>query len=142
MAEISSFESRTGRLTCDAGKAFDFLSDLRNFRQFIPAGTISNIVLDHDSCSFRVDMLGMVSINILEKVRPEKIVYSGTIPQVKDLSMSVDIRENTPGISDVKLMVRAEINPFLKMMAEEPIRKVLEKVIDEMEKLRDWESVT
>lgn len=142
MAETSTFESRTGRLTCDTGKAFDFLTDLRNFNRFIPDNSISNLVLEVDSCSFRVNMLGTVRINISEKVRPEKIVYSGIVPQVKALSMSVDIRENPAGKSEVKLLISAEINPFLRKMAAEPIRKMLEKVIDEMEKFRDWESVT
>lgn len=142
MAEKSTFESRTGSLSCNTGKAFDFLTDLRNLKRFIPGNSISNLVLEADSCSFRVDMLGTVRINISEKVRPEKIVYSGIVPQVKDFSMSVDIRENPAGKSDVKLLIMAEINPFLKMMAAEPIRKMLLKVIDEMEKFRDWDSVT
>jgi carbon monoxide dehydrogenase subunit G len=140
MAEISTFESRTGRLSCSTGKAFDFLTDLRNLKRFIPVNSISNLVLEADSCSFRVDILGTVRINISEKVRPGKIIYSGIVPQVKDLSMSVDIIENPAGKSDVKLLIRAEMNSFLKLMAAEPIKKMLEKVIDEMEKFRDWES--
>lgn len=142
MAEKSTFESRTGRISCDPITAFDFLTDLRNFKRFIPGNSINNLVLEADSCSFRVDMLGTVKIIISEKVRPGKIVYSGVVPQVKDFSMSVSIMDNPPVTSDVKLNISAEINPFLKMMAAEPIRKMLEKIIDEMEKFKDWRSAT
>jgi carbon monoxide dehydrogenase subunit G len=138
MAEISNFESRTGKLSCSAGQAFDFLTDLRNLKRFIPGNTISDLAIEVDSCSFRVDILGMVRIHISEKDRPGKIVYSGIVPQIKDFSMSVDIRDNPPGNSEAKLYIRAEINPFLKMMAAEPVSKVLGKIIDEMEKFRDW----
>jgi carbon monoxide dehydrogenase subunit G len=140
MAEVSTFESRTGKLSCSAGQAFDFLTDLRNFKQFIPGNTISDLAIEIDSCSFRVDMLGKVRIHISEKVRPGKIIYSGIVPQIHDFSMSVDIIDNPPANSEAKLYIRAEINPFLKMMAAEPVRKVLEKIIDEMEKFKDWGS--
>jgi carbon monoxide dehydrogenase subunit G len=142
MAEVSTFESRTGRLSCSSGKAFDFMTDLRNFKRFIPVNEIRDLVIDSDSCSFQADMLGTVKIHISEKVRPAKIVYSGTMPHVNDFSMSVDIRENPSGNSDVKLFVRADLNPFLKMMAAEPVKRVLGTIIDEMEKFRDWESTT
>jgi carbon monoxide dehydrogenase subunit G len=138
MAEISTFESRRGKLSCSAGKAFDFLTDLRNFKRFIPANSISNLVLETESCSFRIDMLGIIKIHISKKIPPFKIVYSGIVPQVKDMSLSVDIKDISPGNSEVKLNIMAEINPFLKMMAAEPIKKVLATIIDEMEKFRDW----
>jgi carbon monoxide dehydrogenase subunit G len=142
MAEASSFESRTGRVSCSSRKAFDFMADLRNFTRFIPANEIRDLVIDSDSCSFQADMLGTVKIHISEKECPRKIVYSGTMPYVNDFSMSVDIREIQEGISEVKLFVRAELNPFLKMMAAESINRVLGTIIDEMEKFNGWESAT
>jgi carbon monoxide dehydrogenase subunit G len=138
MSEISSFESRTGRLVCSADTAFDFLTDLRNFKPFIPSDSINNLVLEADSCSFNVDMLGTVKIHVSEKIRPRKIVYSGIVPQVKDISLSIDLKDISPANSEVILNIKAEINPFLKMMAAEPIRKVLATIIEEMEKFRDW----
>ena len=84
-------------------------------------------------------MLGIVKIHISEKTRPEKIVYSGIVPQVKDFSLTVNIKDVAPENSEAKLYIMAEINPFLKMMAAEPIRKVLGTIIDEMEKFREWE---
>ena len=142
MAEISTFESRTGTLVCNPDQAFDFLTDIRNFRRFIPANSISNLDLEADSCSFRIDMLGNVKIFISGQMRPSKIVYSGVVPQVKNISLSVDIRENPAGKSYVQLLIMAEMNPFLKMMVTEPIKKGLEKIIEEMEKFRDWQPAT
>jgi carbon monoxide dehydrogenase subunit G len=142
MSEISNFESRTGKLSCSALQAFNFFTDLRNFKRFIPGKSISDLVVEADSCSFHVDMLGMVRIHISDKVCPGKIVYSGVVPQVKDISMTVDIRDDTPGHSEAKLHIRAEINPFLRMMATEPIKKVLATIIDEMERFRDWGGTT
>jgi carbon monoxide dehydrogenase subunit G len=142
MAEISTFESRTGRISCSAAKAFDFLTDLRNFIRFIPANAIRDLVIDADSCSFQADMLGIVEIRISKKVLTEKVVYTGTMPHVKDFSMSADIRDNPAGDSEIKLFIRAELNPFLKMMAAEPVKRVLGTIIDEMEKFRDWEATT
>jgi hypothetical protein len=142
MSEISNFESRRGKLSCSALQAFNFFTDLRNFRRFFPGKSISDLVVESDSCSFHVDMLGMVKINISEMVCPGKIVYSGIVPQVKDISMTIEFKDETAGHSEAKLNIRAEINPFLRMMATEPIKKVLGTIIDEMERFRDWGGTT
>jgi hypothetical protein len=142
MAEVTTYESRTGSVSCSAGKAFDFMTDLRNFKRFIPANEIRDLVINSDSCSFQADMLGTVNIRISEKERPKKIVFTGTMPYVNDFSLSVDIRETPDGNSEVKLFIRAELKPFLKMMVVEPIKRVLGIIIDEMEKFRDWDTTT
>ena len=61
------FESRTGKLSCTAEEVFDFVTDIRNFEQFIPAATISNWQAEKESCSFSVSMLGTVSFRLAEK---------------------------------------------------------------------------
>jgi hypothetical protein len=39
---MSYFESRNGEMGCTPEEVFYFMTDLRNFKRFIPAGTVTN----------------------------------------------------------------------------------------------------
>ena len=58
MTDMSNFESRSGKLKCTKEEVFNFVTDIRNFEQFIPQGTINEWQAERESCSFRVSMLG------------------------------------------------------------------------------------
>jgi len=128
MGDISTYESRTGYLTCTPSEVFDFVTDIRNFRQFVPAGTIEDLKVEAESCSFRVSPVGDVRFNLAQREPHKKVVYEG------------NVRENISGKAVVNLRLAAHLNPLLKMMAAKPIAAFLEKMIDEMEKFRGWHS--
>jgi carbon monoxide dehydrogenase subunit G len=140
MSEILTFESRTGRLTCNAEELFHFLTDIRNFERFIPKGNFSDIITDKDSC-FNVSMIGKVNIHIKDKTEFREVVFSGTTLQVNEFSLVVKFHDTESGQSDVRLSALAALSPFLKMIVSEPINKFLETIIAEMEKFRGWKEI-
>jgi carbon monoxide dehydrogenase subunit G len=142
MADLSTFESRTGKLTCTPSEIFDFVTDIRNFKQFVPDGaSISNINIDSKSCSFNISPLGNVNFCLSEKEPHHKVVYSGSALQTDDFSLTLNIRETAAGKAEVHIKLAAKLNPLLKMMVAKPVGSFLEKVIDEMEKFQGWKSV-
>lgn len=137
----SEYKSRVGKLSCSPGEAFYFLTDIRNFKRFVPQGSISNLQVDKDSCSFDVSMLGNVNINIADKKAPEKVTYAGQAANVNDFSLVLDISETDDNKASAKVSLLADMNPFIRAMAEKPIAKLLETLIVEMEKFNDWHDV-
>ena len=125
-------------MTCTPPEIFDFVTDIRNLRQFVPDGTIDDLQIDSDSCSFHVSPLGKVSLNLSEKEPYNKVVYTGNVLQSNDFSLVLNIKENNAGKAEVNLKLAAHLNPLLKMMAAKPINSFLEKLIDEMEKFKGW----
>jgi len=142
MSTISTFESRTGILNYTAEKIYYFVTDIRNFRRFIPQNTISNFKFEQDSCSLQVSMLGTVNIHIRERVKYNKIVFSGNALNINDFSLIMNLVDMENNHTEVKVIVVAEMNPLLSVVAAEPVNKFLEVLIDEMEKFSDWESTT
>lgn len=138
MAENTIFESRKGELKCPPERAFSFLTDIRNFRQFIPDGSVTEVVLEKESCSFRIDMLGSVSLFIADKTEFSMVVYKGTIPQIRDFSISVQVSDKGSGKCDATIIVQAEFNSFLKMFIAKPLKKALEQIISTMENFSGW----
>jgi len=141
MSGISTFKSRTGKVNCTSEELYHFLSDIRNFERFIPKDKISDISLNKDSCSFSVSMMGMVNIRISDRKEYSEVVFSGNAMLVNDFSLAVKFSDAKPGRSEVKLSVLADLNPFLKMLAADPISKFLETIIKEMEKFSGWNEI-
>ena len=141
MADLSYFESRSGRLTCNAEEVFAFVTDIRNFEQFIPDGTITNWNAKKESCSFRVSMLGTVTVRLSEKEKYNKVVFTGDALKKNDFSLTLNISENVKSLTDVKVLLSADLNPMMKMMAKKSIGQFLEILINEMESFRRWKDI-
>jgi hypothetical protein len=138
---MSAFESRTGRLSCRAEDLFYFLTDIRNYEQFIPKDKLSDIRIDKDSCTFNIGMLGNVNINIKERTPYSEVVFSGKAIMVNECSLYVKFHDTDPGNSEVRLLFIADLNPMLKLIASDPINKFLETIITEVEKFKGWKEI-
>jgi len=141
MADISKFESRIGKITCNAEVFFTFVTDIRNFERFIPQGTINNWQAGKESCSFNVSMLGTVGLKLTEKERFNKVVFDGDALKKNDFKLILDISDEGNNCAGVKVLLNAELNPILKMMATKPIGQFLEMIINEMEGFRSWNDI-
>jgi len=139
MAAYSTFESRTGKLTCTPSEIFDFVTDIRNLEQFIPENAgISTMNIGKESCSFKIESMGRVNVHISEKEPLNKVVFNGKLFDTNDFFLTVGIKENPEGLADVVLKISAELNPLLRMMVSGPVQNFLSRMIDEMEKFKGW----
>jgi hypothetical protein len=138
MSDNLKFESRTGKLNCTAREFFDFITDIRNFEQFIPDGSIKNWQAYEERCSFQITPFGTANVKIKEKVANSLVQYSGDVLKDNEFELSVHISENDSNLAEVRLTLTADLNPFLKMMATEPVKRFMELLISEMEKFDKW----
>jgi carbon monoxide dehydrogenase subunit G len=138
MTDLSYYQSRTGKLSASAEEVFTFVTDIRNFERFIPNGTITSWKAEKESCSFNVSMLGTVNVKLAEKERFSKVVFEGDALRKNDFSLTLDISDNINSHADVKVLLSADLNPIMKMMAAKPINQFLEMLINEMERFRGW----
>lgn len=141
MSDLSHFESRTGNLTCTSAECFAFVTDIRNFKRFIPEGTINNWQAGKESCSFSVSMLGTVSLHIIQKEKYNKVVYIGDALRKNDFELVLDITDNSKDFAKVSVTLNADLNPMLKMIAAKPIAQFLEMLINQMENFRGWKEI-
>lgn len=138
MPDLSTFESREGKLTCTPSEVFDFVTDIRNFKQFFPDGSVNDLQIERESCSFNISPVGNIKLHLSEKEAYNKVVFNGSVLQSNDFSMIMNIRENMSGKAEVHIKLAARLNPILKIMAAKPVQAFLERLIDEMERFRDW----
>jgi hypothetical protein len=140
MENVSHFESRSGSLSGTSEEVFEFVTDIRNFRQFVPEGTINDWQSEKDACSFNVSMVGTINVRITDKEPFKKVVYNGDALKKNDFALVLDIRKGSDNNAVVKVSLEAELNPMLKMVANKPLIQFLELLIREMENFRGWNS--
>ncbi len=138
---MTRFDSRKAIVNYSPEVVYRFVSDMRNFRRFIPLDTFSDIDFRENSCSFKVNPVGPVSIRLKEKNMFSRIVFSGNAIMQNDFDMILSLQESPGNNSEIKLSFEAEMNPLLQMAASEPLNKFLDTLVNEMEKFRGWNDI-
>jgi hypothetical protein len=141
MSGLSHYESRSGSLLCTPKEVFEFVTDIRNFEQFIPRDSISNWQSGKETCSFTVSMVGEVSVRIDKKEPFTQVIFSGDALKKNDFTLVLNISDSADNKADVKVFLEAELNPMLKMVANKPIIQFLEMLISEMENFKGWKNI-
>jgi len=141
MGNPSIFESRYGKVSVSDREVFVFVTDIRNFEQFIPKNTINSWKAEKDSCSFSVPMLGTVTVRLLEMSEYSKVVFQGDALKKEDFVLTLNIYENINESAGFNVLLTADLNPMMKMVAVKPIEQFLEMLVTEMEKFTGWKEV-
>lgn len=141
MAELSRFESRSALLSCTDEKYYRFITDIRNFGRFIPADVIKSWEADQTSCRFMLSGLGEMKLNIAGKEPYSLVKFGGNALNTVDFVLSSVISVHNSEKANVILVMEAQLNPIMKMIASGPIENFLETLVREMEKFENWDSV-
>ena len=99
------------------------------------------MVIEKDSCSFNVSMLGKVNIRIRDKKEFTEVVFTGSAMPINEFTLDLRFHDTETEKSQIKLIVQARLNPFLKMLAEEPIKRFMETLVAEIEKFNGWKEI-
>lgn len=130
---MDHYESRTARSGCTPEEIYGFVSDIRNFERFIPAGSVNNWIADADTCSFTVSQLGNVKMGIENRVPHSLVAFRGTALKNNHFEMELHISRSDDGTAAVQVKLNTQLNPFIKMVAARPIGQFLEMVAGRIE---------
>ena len=128
---------------------FDFLSNVKNFKDLMPENISKFEVLEDDKflfslkgMKFEVDgdsflfgLKGMPEIILKKKevIPPNKIVL-GAAGGKLDFSLVAEINETGDKSSDVQLKFNGDFNPMVAMMIKSPIGKFIETLVTSIPK--------
>lgn len=131
----TKIESKVGKLNGSAEKVYGFLSDFRNFSRLIPADKVKNWTAEENSCHFTVDMLGDTGLRIIEKEPFSTIKITGAEGGKLDFLFWIQVKEAAENDTRLKLTIKADLNPMVKMMATKPLQNFVDTLIDQLEKV-------
>jgi len=130
-------ESEKIIINCATEKVYYFLGNFDNFTSILP-GQVENWQSTGDSCSFEVKGLATLGLRITDKVPFTKISMKGEGKIPFSFSLNALFIEISSEQCQVQLVIQADMNPFIAMMAEKPLQNfvdlLLPRLKQEMEK--------
>lgn len=130
-------ESEKIIINCQVEKVYNFLGNFDNFSSLMPEQVI-NWQSTGDSCTFEIKGLASLGLRIIEKNPFSKIIMQaeGKIPfsfTWNSLFQEISLEQ-----CEVQMVIDADMNPFIAMMAEKPLQNfvnvILPRLKEEMEK--------
>jgi len=127
---MTKFESDIKKSTYPAETIFNFLADFDHFGDVIPQDKISNWQSFGDSCRFIIDPVGEVGLRIVEKEEFSTIKYTAEGKTPFNFFLWIQLKEVAEGDTRIKLTIKADMNPMIKMLASKPVKKFLDVLSD------------
>lgn len=132
---IIESESVTVKGACT--EVFDFLRDLNNYSLLLPKDRISDWKSDGKSCSFRIQNTYTITLIHVGENRPDIVhLESGEGSPLK-FKLDLKLKELTADTTEAKMTCSADLNPFLKMMVEKPLKNLFDYMANRLVKVRE-----
>ena len=132
----TKIESHVGTIAASEERIYNFISNFNNFKQFIPADKVQDFQSTEDSCKFSVPNMGQVGLRIVEKTPFNTVKISGDGMANQQFNLWVQLKQVADNNTRVKITIKADLNPMLKMMVSKPLQNFVDKLVEAMERLR------
>lgn len=121
---MTRIESNTQSVPVSAQTAFAFLSDIQNLGRILPE-QVEGFQAEGDQCSFTIKGMATLGLKI-ESTQPHAAVVFGSHGKTPfPFTLRADITTTGPESCAVQLLMDADMNPMLKMLAERPLGNFL-----------------
>jgi hypothetical protein len=119
---------------------FELLSDFKNFPKVLPSDKISDFKLFDEGCSFNIQGIASLKVVFEKKIPHSEIVYHITGPAKTDVHLQV-LFATHDGKNTSEIHLAAHLNPFLKAMAEKPLKTLVNTISEKLSDLdvKDYE---
>jgi carbon monoxide dehydrogenase subunit G len=132
---MTRIESNVVDIDNSAKNIFTILSDFNNYEKLMPS-QVTNWSATKDECTFTISGMATISMKIVEKVPHSLIRISshGKVPF--NFTLNVNLTETGPSSCKGQLVMDADLNLMLKMMAEKPLGNFLNMLAEKMKDLK------
>lgn len=117
-----------------AEELFNFLTDVKNFEQLMPANTSKFEVLADEKFLFALSGMPEIVLVVKEKQPFEKIVL-GAASDKLPFTLTADIAATGENSSEASLVFNGEFNAMMGMMIKGPITTFINTLTENMGKL-------
>ena len=127
-------ESKIGKSEYSDEQIYVFITDFRNFQNIIPRERVSDWEADQDSCSFKIDPVGKMSMKVIEK-EPNKLIKVSSDPAISqyNFNMWIQIKALEPNDTRIKITIEPEVNKMLLPMVKSPLKQFVDSLVEKIE---------
>ena len=128
---MTRIESKHVDIARPAQDVYTFLQDMNNFQQLLPQDRISDWKSDGTSCSFKVAGAATIGLQLDGGTAPDHVRLKSTERSPFPFTLDVHLNEAN-GSTDAYQVFEADLNPFIKMMVESPLKNLFDHIADKM----------
>lgn len=115
-------------------KVFAYLSNFKNFQNILPAESVENYSASDERCTFYLVGISELTLFISEKIKYTTITYQSENNPYQ-ISLRVHLSVGSNNTCNCQLELNAEFSKIIKLMAEKPLKSVLNKMLDKLAQL-------
>ena len=127
---MAKIESKQVTVSADSAAISAYLADMNNFHHLLPQDKISDWKADEKNCSFKVQ--GGYTIQLEHAGQTGNIIHmkSGAASPFP-FTLDVHLKPGQ-GVTVAHQVIDAEVNPFMKMMIEKPLKNLFDYIADKL----------
>lgn len=132
---MTRIESQVVSIDNSAENIFNILSDFTNYEKLMPS-QVTNWQATKDECSFTISGMATIGMKIVERTPHTniRITSHGKVPF--SFTLNANLTETGPNTCNGQLIMDADMNIMLKMMAEKPLGNFLNMLAERMKHLK------
>ncbi len=126
---MTRLESEKAIINKPAKEVFNFLADFKNIGTLMPPQVV-NFETDGATCKFTIEGMATLGMRYGSKTANTEIVMSKHEKAPFDFNLICKINELSNDSTELQLLFDADLNPFLKMMAEKPLTNFINLLLN------------
>lgn len=130
----SKFESAIKVVKNSAAAIYGSLADFNNFERLLPPDIVKNWSSTTDTCRFSVDKIGDMGLRIVDREENATVKYTADGSTRFNFFLWVQTKEVAPYDSRVKVTLKADLNPMMKMMMGGQVQKFVDMLAEAIAK--------
>ncbi len=129
---MTEFVSSVKKIPYNSEKVFIKLSDFNNLEKLkerLPEDKIKDLVFDKDTCSFKAEHVGVITVRIVER-EPNKTIKIESEKSPVPFTCWIQLKEMDTEDTRIRLTVKSDIPFIFKAMVSKPLEDGIEKVAE------------
>lgn len=131
---MTRIESEKAIIQKPAEEVFNFLSEFSNIGHLMPE-QVEGFISDGETCKFTIKGMATLGLKYESKTPHSEVVMAKHEKAPFDLKLICRIDPKDNQSSELQLIMDADLNPFLKMMAEKPLTNFLNLLVKKYQSL-------
>lgn len=131
---MTEFKSNKISIHKSSEVIFNFLSDFNNFEKLMPE-QVTNWKSTTENCSFTIQGMADLAMKMGEKTEFTFISYMSDGNKPFAFSLNSYLSSTEAEDTDVQIILNADLNPMLKMMAARPLQNFVNLLVEKLKEI-------
>jgi len=115
-------------------EVYAFLSNMNNHQGLMP-DNIYNWESSKDEAKFTIQNMAKLSIKISSRIENQELIAIPTEKPPFDLELKWTVSDNGNGSTTAKLIISADLNMMMKMLASGPLQKLTDHQTEKLKEI-------